>query len=152
MDMSPVAPWDPLQAWPQGSPALVSCGHVSASLLQKRQSWGARGTGRGATTQTLQVDPRASPPDSQPRGRGQGPGWVCVCAHVRICFKRHRLRNTPLLSPRGQRVAAELEEEKVASGSQPQPPTPTPGQPFAQAAPWPEPAASQKPQPRGQLL
>ncbi|KAB0362252.1 hypothetical protein FD754_006408 [Muntiacus muntjak] len=56
------------------------------------------------------------------------------------------------LQRRGQRVAAELEEEKVASGSQPQGPTPTPGQPFAQAAPWPEPVAGQKRQPRGQLL
>lgn len=46
-------PWDPLQARPQRSPALLSCGHVSPSLLQKRQSWGARGTGRGAITQIL---------------------------------------------------------------------------------------------------
>lgn len=53
MDGSPAAPWAPLQAWPWGSPALVNCGHFSPSLLQKRQSWAAGGTGRVAVTQTL---------------------------------------------------------------------------------------------------
>lgn len=48
-----MGPWAPLQACPWGSPALGNCGHFSSSLLQKRQSWAAGGTGRGAVTQTL---------------------------------------------------------------------------------------------------
>lgn len=77
---------------------------------------------------------------------GAGARALAVCVHVWICFKRHHLKNNPL-SPRGRRVTVHLEDEEAAFGSQPQGPTPRPGQPFAQAAPQPEPAAGQKPQP-----
>lgn len=135
-------------------------GHLCRPAHGEVQLWGTVDTslppffrkGRAGRPEGQAGEPSPKP-DKVTRGPlhltasgGAGARALAGCVHMCGFVLRHHLKNTPL-SPRGRRVTVHLEDEEAAFSSQPQGPTPRPGQPFAQAAPQPEPAAGQKPQP-----
>lgn len=66
---------------------------------------------------------------------------MCVCARVWICFKRHHLRNTPLLSPGDKESLLNLRKRRW-------PPAPSPRAPHPrQVSPLPRLPPGQSPQP-----
>ncbi|XP_010837116.1 PREDICTED: LOW QUALITY PROTEIN: uncharacterized protein LOC104987751 [Bison bison bison] len=77
----------------------------------------------------------------------QSRAWGTSDVQVLFTHRPGASETTQQIEHRGRRVTVDLEDEEVAFSSQPQGPTPRPGQPFAQAAPRPEPQQARNPSP-----